>query len=112
MHRLLVAILGMALTTEPMLAQTYIGFGDQSCGSWAHERHTNSLRSIAYMSWVLGVLSGVNLDDNLLKRPDFLQNTDRDGVLGWMDNYCLSHPLDNLMSATVELIITLRKNSN
>jgi hypothetical protein len=85
MHKLFVAILGMALTPEPTLAQTYIGFGDQSCGSWAHERHANSPRSIAYMSWILGVLSGVNLDDNLLKRPDFLQNTDRGGVLVWVD---------------------------
>jgi hypothetical protein len=42
---------------------------------------------------------------------DFLQKTDGEAILAWVDNHCRSHPLDSLMKATIDLIVTLRENA-
>ena len=93
MSRFVVMLLGAVLPATPLMAQTFFGHGNDSCGSWTQERRTNSWQSVAQGSWVIGFVNGVNASEHLLlKNPDFLQKTDGQAVLAWIDNHCRSHP--------------------
>jgi len=109
MFRLTAILLALSLLTTSVAAQKWIGFGGVSCGSWSEKRRTEPEVSAAYTVWVLGFVSGANVDQTiLLGHPDFLKNTDKDGIVTWMNNYCASHPLDTVMTATLKLMAALR----
>ena len=38
-------------------------------------------------------------------------NTDENGLLAWIDNYCATHPLDNIAAATIALITELSQRA-
>jgi hypothetical protein len=84
MARLLI-VAPLALMTQAMFVagsaaqseSTRLIFGEgggSSCGVWRQERHA-----------------------------DFLVGTDFDGLMGWVDNYCQSHPLDAVAIAAAKL---------
>jgi hypothetical protein len=108
-------VLALALTAllaKPSMAQGYIGFGNESCGSWTLERTNRSTAALVYGAWIAGYVSGVNAANTLdNKRPDFLRHTDGAGVVAWVDNYCSSSPLSTLLDASIKLINTLRANA-
>jgi hypothetical protein len=112
MPRLPLLFLAIALSSTPSMAQGYIGWGSDSCGSWSQERRANSRTSQAQKAWILGYVSAVNISDVTdLKTKDFLRRTDESGIVGWIDNYCASHPLDDLLVATIKLIGVLRRSA-
>jgi hypothetical protein len=81
MFRLTAILLALSLLTTSVAAQKWIGFGGVSCGSWSEKRRTEPEVSAAYTVWVLGFVSGANVDQTiLLGHPDFLKNTDKDGL--------------------------------
>ena len=82
----------------------HIGEGNSSCGAWTLERQQNSVRSTLYATWVLGFVSGQNADDSL---PDFLKGVDAGAILGWIDNYCRSNPLEKVVGAADSLVVEL-----
>jgi hypothetical protein len=71
----------------------YLGVGGNSCGRWIDARNTNN--TSRHGSWLLGYLSALNLW-GVIGRKDALAGTDADGLYGWMDRYCLSHPLETI----------------
>jgi hypothetical protein len=109
MFRMVVVALSCwAFLSTPVMAQKAFGYASTSCGAWTQERQNKSWLSVSYVAWVLGFVSGVNTAETiLLKKPDLLENTDPSGLVGWIDNYCASQPLDNLLSASAKLTITL-----
>ena len=111
MLRLITGLIVLSLTATSLAAQTWIGFGGASCGSWTEQRRTNSVLSAAYLTWVLGFLSGVNMETVISKGPDFLENVDKGAIAGWLDNYCRAQPLDDLNTATALLFETLYKKA-
>jgi hypothetical protein len=112
MFKISTALLGLMLLSTPALSQTYFGPGDKSCGSWT-ERHADTAIAAVFDMWLLGFVSGINTSETLsLNRPDILKATDAKGIIGWMDNYCASHPLDSVMSAAIKLIGELRKKAD
>lgn len=113
MFRLSAWSVALLLSATPVIAQiTWIGYGSVSCGSWAEQHRAHSTLSVAYEVWVFGFLSGTNLAENaLLRKPDFLENVDKSGISAWMNNYCASHPLDDLLTATIRLNVTLREKA-
>jgi hypothetical protein len=83
-----------------------IGAGAGSCGTWTTTR--NSPRRLEYEAWLVGYFSAVNR---------FVPGVDGDvtngvegrGLIAWMDNFCLSHPLNMIETGAVQLLEELRR---
>jgi hypothetical protein len=92
------------------------GQGKNSCGAWTQARQTRSVSAGLSAQWVAGYLSGMNTqlnlsspqNDSLYRQDDPLLGTDFDGLMGWIDNYCMSHPLKPIVAAAQSLIDELR----
>ena len=82
-----------------------VGVGNHSCGEWTQGRRTAT--EYVDMAWVQGFITAVNLagpgSSNISKE------TDPDGILAWIDNYCAKDPLESLFSAVAELTAELLK---
>lgn len=79
-----------------------LGAGASSCGTWTQDRAHNDFDDV---EWVLGYLSGFNGWGQ--GTPDASEGIDNNGVIAWVDNYCLEHPLNNIGDASAALIFTL-----
>jgi hypothetical protein len=74
-----------------------------SCGAWTSARaHPGDMVSAQYEMWVHGLLSGLNLAQ-VETRGDVLIQTDSQGALSWIDQYCRNHPLDAATVAVMAL---------
>jgi hypothetical protein len=58
-----------------------------------------------YEIWVVKYIAGVDWAD--IPRPDFFAKVDAEGMLGWVDNYCRAHPINNVQRAAEQLVIEL-----
>ena len=90
-----------------------------SCGAWtkaqAHRPQfaadgsaiftARNIDLIAQTSWVQGFLTGFNAYGG--GSGGILRGTDKNGAFAWLDNYCEAHPLDTVVTATMELISEL-----
>ncbi len=76
-----------------------------TCGAWVHEREIKSPLNSYYEGWMLGFMSGVAQ----MSGTDFLKVTDNKSIYLWMDNYCKSHPLKNVVSGASDLTLELIK---
>jgi hypothetical protein len=54
---------------------------------------------------VVKYIAGVDWAD--IPRPDFFTKVDAEGMLGWVDNYCRAHPINNVQRAAEQLVIEL-----
>lgn len=89
------------------------GAGGDRCAAWVSDRRGTSAAaqaaSLGRIEWISGFLSGVNLfadpSGHLKGGVD-----DPDGVLGWIDNYCLAHPAAPLWAAAGALVLDLRNH--
>lgn len=108
-------LLSAFMAVTPTLAQahsdakgkyTVLGPGNSSCGTWTEDRKEHDLLAIEDASWVQGFISGYNLFGP--GSGNVTASTDSDGTMAWIDNYCVSHPLDSLDAATQNLIFELK----
>src|SRR4051794_1781411 len=90
-------VLAMIFACQSAQAQTYMikGQGTQSCGRWITDR--NTLGEAAKVGWVLGYITAYN--EYTYSGPDVTGATDVDGIIGWMDSYCRTHPLESVAVA-------------
>jgi hypothetical protein len=94
-----------------------MGAGHWSCGSYVQSsaKHASAAdrgRYIAADYWVFGVLSAENSQDVQNEgRADFLKETDVAAIKTWLQNFCRSHPLNTLDTATVKLLDELRSRA-
>ena len=84
-------------------AQTFtiMGEGAVSCGTWLDQR---KLGAETYGSWVLGYMTAASCRYRDPRAPDFLHGIRWDGIKHWLDNYCISHPLDEIHAAAAALV--------
>jgi hypothetical protein len=80
-----------------------IGSGTDSCGTWTSARSTRT-GWFQDSQWVLGFLSGFGY---MGKRDGYdpLDGLDAEGVWAWVDNYCGTHPLEELSGAAEAFIV-------
>jgi hypothetical protein len=89
------------------------GAGRDACSAWVSDRGSTStsaqVANQGRIEWISGFLSGVNVfadrSGNLKGGID-----DPDGVLGWIDKYCRTHPTDPLWAAASALVLDLRNH--
>ena len=106
--RLAIILLFVAVFSSPHggHAQTgtrhTLGIGAiETCGKWTEQRnHRESGAWLYAEDWALGFLSSAAVFSDY----DILDRLDSDAVFGWLDNYCLMHPLTPFASALVEFV--------
>jgi hypothetical protein len=74
-----------------------MGAGAQSCGSWTAD-HRDGI-PIAGDQWILGFLSGVAYEGPGPTVLNPLNGLDAPAVWAWVTNYCLAHPLEQIVGA-------------
>jgi hypothetical protein len=90
----------------PVAAQPYQvhGPGAKSCGAWTEYRRTSVPLAGVMEAWVEGYISALNAISAINGHGPDMARGDIDGAIGWLDNYCASHPLDQLSTATMALV--------
>ena len=106
---ILVAVLIIgAVTVPPALGATITTRGTPSCATWVNSKgvsgQENWPRTVA-TAWLIGFLSGIALD----KGKNFLDGTDTDSLVLWVDNYCAANSLKNVAEAATVLSAELTK---
>jgi hypothetical protein len=88
------------LNGAPGAVYTPVGRGTSSCETWTNSR--SAQKSFDLEQWILGFLSGVGFD--AVDGTDPLKLLGTEVVFGWIDNYCLVHPLDRITGATAAFV--------
>jgi hypothetical protein len=83
---------------------TNLGEGLSSCGEWLDKRRANPSRVIPESAWVLGFVTAAS-QYHVTGRPENIAHgLTGSGVDHWVDNYCATHPLDNIDTAASALV--------
>jgi hypothetical protein len=95
-------------STAPSANSIIIGAGAESCGTWTNSErnNTNAYRH----QWVMGYVSSYNFY-SLTVSSDVSQGIDFHGLIAWISNYCASNPLNQIATATINLIEELRRRN-
>ncbi|MGB5225041.1 MAG: hypothetical protein WBN45_15330 [Arenicellales bacterium] len=83
-----------------------IGLGWVSCSSWTNNRSRDTLKSAQFESWVLGFLTGAIAYGTWDK--DLLNGNSVVDVIGWVDTYCRTNPLNDITDASTALVGVLK----
>ena len=77
-------------------------YGDPSCGKIVSAWETNTGDKYVYEAWVLGFISGAGYEgaEN--------NHLDHDGIMLWVRQYCVAHPLLHSHDAVEALLETLK----
>jgi hypothetical protein len=104
---LMILLAAGAQSTSPDTQYMIWGWGSESCGSWsaAAQRGPSDSRRIVYKSWLTGFLTASNLPGIAVGRPVY--DTDAEGAVGWVDNYCKTYPLKKIVDASMQLTFKL-----
>jgi hypothetical protein len=104
MRMIVVVALWVAISVTGVRAADIVGHGAVSCGEWTQNRGDKFL-AIVDESWVAGYLSGYSIwsTDDYPKLPDAAARA------AWMNNYCRSHPLDQIHQSVNQLIFELQR---
>ena len=95
-----IALAVAAAPAAPEYAMVYGPEPTPSCGTWISVRK-NGVNVVArqYEMWVLGLITGMNLRGPSIKSV----GPDANALFVWIDQYCASHPLDELLTTTAKL---------
>lgn len=75
------------------------GQGTGTCGSWIEDRKVSS--NPRGLTWVTGFVSGAGWMGHRMR------DTDADGMMSFVDQYCDSHRLDKVAEAAAALVQAL-----
>jgi hypothetical protein len=78
---------------------TLTGEGGRSCGIWTKLRRDR--REGLDAQWILGFLSGAAHFEPSL---DPMNGVDAQGIFVWIDNYCLAHPIEQIVIASAAFV--------
>ena len=103
--------IGTASAVGPALTA---GIGSLSCGTWTRERGQGGTQADIDKEWILGFVTGVNWDraTTPTSRGSLLgQGIDTTAWFVFVDNYCLTHPVDSVLKAAINLIRELEQRA-
>ena len=100
MMKTLIVILAIAICPLTASAQTIIGAGSATCGTWSKVRKSKEYMERAVIEfWVLGYISRAASQHS----GDMIEGTDIDAIESWLDKYCSENPLNNILTASDSL---------
>lgn len=86
-----------------------LGLGASSCGKFISDTSGDVIDRNGYMSWLTGYITSFNeftpTDGNITR------DTDVDGVLYWIENYCKENPTVSFGNAASAALLFLEKTS-
>ncbi len=91
---------GMGMDADVNGKYTVYGFGAESCGTFVEARRNR--KNAFYLAWVTGYITAVNKVSPTTY--DMLGNTDFEGAMLWIENYCNTHPLKTFAYAVNSLV--------
>ncbi len=91
-------------TAAASLTYTDLGVGTRSCGSWVADKQADAATSaitefLGDQQYVLGYIVGLEEFIGSATSKNMVINTDVNGVVGWINNYCVAHPVDTITDA-------------
>ncbi len=105
MKRLVVtALIALSLTTEANafdsndIATSYKYESLTSCGKFINKRRSGSNKF--HEDWMRGYMTAVNR--HVAGRVDFFDGADEEGVLLWIEQWCLKNPTSTFLIGLVE----------
>ena len=81
--------------------QSILGSGSMLCETYAQ---SDDVIKLATESWALGFLSSANMRS---KNLDLLMTIDSVAVIDAVEEFCASHPSDNIANATIHVLVEL-----
>lgn len=84
---------------------TMIGVGRLSCGQWSADKSANLGAHAVEQAWVGGFITAYNRYE--WKGSDATSETDGQGIMAWVDNYCAANPTKNIAAASEALMMFL-----
>jgi hypothetical protein len=78
------------------------GNGGVSCGIYIRVMAQNPQNEVSFGQWLDGYISGLNDADRA--GVNHGAGLYRDVLMGWITNYCISHPLDLFVDASRALV--------
>lgn len=100
-----VLMTGYANAEDPDQDHLLVGAGAKLCDIWTKDRtmsgDVHAVLSGVSLSWVLGFLSGVAIEDD---NPKLLTGPNAEGIQAWIDNYCQAHPRKTIIEAGVAFV--------
>jgi len=106
--------LGSIGTASAVGAALTAGIGSLSCGTWTRQRGQGGVQADIDKEWILGFVTGVNWDraTTPTSRGSLLgQGIDTTAWFVFVDNYCLTHPVDSVLKAAINLIRELEQRA-
>jgi hypothetical protein len=98
--RLIITVVLVLLSSSTQSADktgsyAIIGSGTASCGKYVEARKSDSDGN--YRAWLAGYISALNLMTK--DTYNVMGETDTDGMMLWIENYCTGNPLKRFESA-------------
>lgn len=85
-------------SADPTIYHTIQGAGTASCGTWTASRRAGGDPALQVQQWVSGFLSGEGM---AASGTDTLDGVDPDGLYAWVDNWCATHPIEQIITAAI-----------
>lgn len=86
------------------------GLGASSCGQYLEMRAEGSkMQNAVLVSWIWGYMAGFNTE---VRQPTTRETPDEASTLVYIDRYCRSQPLENVLTAVRALIVELGGKPN
>jgi hypothetical protein len=99
--RFVIAFFVTMLVAAPVQARdetgTYMHYGARSCGKWVNAKEEDGWYWTVLQGWVAGYITAANLW--IPGKYDWLEGSDLDGAMLWIDKYCNENPLSNTTDA-------------
>ncbi|WP_152539352.1 hypothetical protein [Methylomicrobium lacus] len=110
MRAMIVFFLLAVLSANP-LAGEIKGAGGSTCGAWLQYRKSNDYAS--ELNWIQGFISSYNQFVYSGPNPNgIFGSADYRSIAVWMDNYCMTHPLESVYRGTLELVEELKQRAH
>jgi hypothetical protein len=84
-------------------AYAIIGSGTKSCGTFIEDK--KSPADSIYRAWVAGYITALNMHIEGIN--NLMGSTDMNGLIVWLENYCMQNPLSNFETAVQALAAKL-----
>ena len=105
----LAAILLQTSSTMPTSTLIF-GIGSSTCREWTQRKKTHD--RVTDKQWLAGFLTGVEfINTGFGAKPLILDSDDPEILIGFVDDYCLEHPLNAISDGAQFLWLELFKRS-
>lgn len=85
-----------------------IGAGAEQCRTWTVHRETGQGRD-ADKQWLSGFLTGLDFGVSIFDRSLVRDSDDPEALIGFVDDHCAAHPIDQVAEAAQQLYLQLSK---